>query len=448
MRRVHVRDRGPGPRDGVVDLGRVRTRVVGVGDRRATRHEHLAIGQQRGRGTVGARRDHLPGGGPGPAGRVVQLGAAVKPVTRTLPSPSNVAVAPSQRSRRPSSPSVAVQVPLAGSYSCALLSTPPRAPCRRAATWPWTPVDGGSTMSPGGGPGPGGRVIQLRGGQVGDSSPLTAYHEHPAIEEPHRRVSERGVTIDPVGIQTPPGPATGIGLADGAADSLGLGDVASGDAVATAIDRWLRHRRDDRRQPQEAGARRQRPTDEQQGCGREKRDAAAPAEPSGGTRRRPGRRVARRPVPAIAARAIDPASNGPTRSSASERRAAARRRSNWSKSCIAKFSPEPKQQAREPAAGARRRHPERASDLVGAELGHVAQGDQGPVGRIEGLEDAAQVRARRCCRPAGPSGGQAPLRARCRRPRSRGRSADATASSGGPRSRRLPRASRGSGPGP
>ena len=46
---------------------------------------------------------------------------------------------------------------------------------------------------------------------------------------------ERGVTIDPVGIQTPPGPATGIGLADGAADSLGLGDVASGDAVATAI---------------------------------------------------------------------------------------------------------------------------------------------------------------------------------------------------------------------
>ena len=46
---------------------------------------------------------------------------------------------------------------------------------------------------------------------------------------------ERGVPIDPVGIQTPPGPATGIGLADGAADSLGLGDVASGDAVATAI---------------------------------------------------------------------------------------------------------------------------------------------------------------------------------------------------------------------
>ena len=95
----------------------------------------------------------------------------------------------------------------------------------------------------------------------------------------------RGVPIDPVGIQTPPGPATGIGLADGAADSLGLGDVASGDAVATAIDRWFRHRRDDGRQPQKAGARRQRPTDEQQGCGREKRHAATPAEPSGRTRR-------------------------------------------------------------------------------------------------------------------------------------------------------------------
>src|SRR6188474_1306801 len=45
----------------------------------------------------------------------------------------------------------------------------------------------------------------------------------------------RGVPIDPVRIQTPPGPATGTGLADGAADSLGLGNVASGDAVATAI---------------------------------------------------------------------------------------------------------------------------------------------------------------------------------------------------------------------
>ena len=68
------------------------------------------------------------------------------------------------------------------------------------------------------------------------SSRSAAYDEHPwPIEEPHRGGLHRGgVAIVPVGIQTPPGPATGIGLADGAADSLGLGDVASGDAVATA----------------------------------------------------------------------------------------------------------------------------------------------------------------------------------------------------------------------
>jgi HAMP domain-containing protein len=41
------------------------------------------------------------------------------------------------------------------------------------------------------------------------------------------------------------------------------------------------HRRDDRWPLQEAGARRQRPTREQQGGGREQRDASAPAEPSG-----------------------------------------------------------------------------------------------------------------------------------------------------------------------
>ena len=98
-------------------------------------------------------------------------------------------------------------------------------------------------------------------------------------------------------------------------------------------DRWGRHGRDDRRQPQDAGARRQRPADEQQGRGGEKRHAAAPAEPSGPTRRRPGEARGMRPVSAIAARAIDPASNGPTLASASSRRASARRRSNWSKSC-------------------------------------------------------------------------------------------------------------------
>ena len=45
-------------------------------------------------------------------------------------------------------------------------------------------------------------------------------------------------------------------------------------------------RRDDGRQPHEAGPRRQRPADEQQGCRREKRHAATPAELSGWTRPR------------------------------------------------------------------------------------------------------------------------------------------------------------------
>ena len=211
---------------------------------------------------------------------------------------------------------------------------------------------------------------------------------------------------------------------------------------------WGRHRRYDRRQPQEAGAHRQGPTDEQQGCGREERDAAAPAEPSGGTREARGRRLG-------APGAVDRGTGDPPLPRTDQRSGRrrnegrlARRRSNWSKSVISEFSPEPKQQAREPAAGAGRRHPERASDLVGAELGHIAKGDQGPVGRIEGLEDAPQVRARDACRPGGPTDGQGPPRARCRRQRSRGRSADASASSGGPRSRRPRRASCGSGSGP
>src|SRR4029453_3142965 len=105
-----------------------------------------------------------------------------------------------------------------------------------------------------------------------------------------------------------------------------------------------------------------------------------------------GRRLALDCVPAIAASAIDPASNGPTLASASERRAAARRRSNRSKSVIAKFSSEAKQQAREASTSARRRHPERAPNLVGAQLGHVAKGDQGPVGWIKGREDPPQIR--------------------------------------------------------
>ena len=65
------------------------------------RHEHLAVAQQRGReAAVGL--EHVPGGGPGPALRVVQLGggqvvsllAPEPPATSTLPSRSRTAVWP------------------------------------------------------------------------------------------------------------------------------------------------------------------------------------------------------------------------------------------------------------------------------------------------------------------------------------------------------------------
>ena len=82
----------------------------------AARHEHLAIGQQGG-GVAVARCDHLPGGGPGPAGGVVQLrrrhSRSRAPCRRAAPWPCRhqpLTIFP-----------VAVQVPLAGSYSSAPL---------------------------------------------------------------------------------------------------------------------------------------------------------------------------------------------------------------------------------------------------------------------------------------------------------------------------------------
>src|SRR3970040_1843379 len=101
----------------------------------------------------------------------------------------------------------------------------------------------------------------------------------------------------------------------------------------------------------------------------------------------------RRWVLAIAARVIDAGSNSAMFRSASVRSATTRRCSNGSKSIITKVSTKPKQDARETATAARRRHPERTADLVGAELGDVAQGDQGSVGRIERREDTPQIGA-------------------------------------------------------
>ncbi len=74
-----------------------RPSLTGLSGDVAARHEHPAIGQQdRPRG-CGAGRIICPGGGPGPAVGVVQLGRRRRPVTSTLPSRSSVA-----ERRRPS----------------------------------------------------------------------------------------------------------------------------------------------------------------------------------------------------------------------------------------------------------------------------------------------------------------------------------------------------------
>ena len=146
-----------------------------------------------------------------------------RPVTSTLPSRSNVADA-----RRPLMTifPVAVQVPLAGSYTSAPMIRGRRA--SGSSTSPTSTLPSRSNVAgkprvglehvPGGGPGPGGRVVQLRGGVV-LIAVGAAHDEHPAIEEPHGVWPERGVPIDPVAIQTPAG---------GVAATAGGGETPAG----------------------------------------------------------------------------------------------------------------------------------------------------------------------------------------------------------------------------
>ena len=93
----------------------------------------------------------------------------------------------------------------------------------------------------------------------------------------------RGVPIGPVGIQTPPGPATGVDASVGAGEveAVGIGDAVAGDEVATAAADGSGTGGTTDGSRSEAGARRQRPTDEQQGCRRKQGDAAAPGGSSG-----------------------------------------------------------------------------------------------------------------------------------------------------------------------
>ena len=154
-----------------------------------------------------ARVGHLPGGGPRPAVGVVQLGGAV------VADHEDLAVA-QQRGRASSPPltilPVAVQVPLAGSYTSA-----PRPGCRirvvdipnehpAVAQQRGREAIAGSEHVPGGRPGPGVRVVQLRGGVglVRPAPPATS-------TRPSRSRTavwpERGVPIVPVAIQPPAG---------------------------------------------------------------------------------------------------------------------------------------------------------------------------------------------------------------------------------------------------
>ena len=106
--------------------------------------EHLAVGQQRRRVKLACGAE-AAGGAPGAGGRIVQLRAREIADAVTSSRDEHLAVGQQRRrvmiacgARLP----VAVQVPVAGSYSSALARTPllsilpPPAPCRWAATSP------------------------------------------------------------------------------------------------------------------------------------------------------------------------------------------------------------------------------------------------------------------------------------------------------------------------
>src|SRR4029079_5397504 len=125
---------------------------------------------------------------------------------------------------------VAVQVPVAGSYSSARSGKP-------ASTRP-----SGSNVA-------GAYPTSSRSGlPVADQVPVTGSYSSavcppaPSLESPpmastrpsrsRTRLPSPGLIIEPVRIHAPPGPSTETGLAEGRASSLGLGILASGDAIA------------------------------------------------------------------------------------------------------------------------------------------------------------------------------------------------------------------------
>ena len=225
---AHGRRRDPGPRGRIVQLGRFLNAVDGVTElvkNVAARHEHLAIRQQDGRVAVSVPLGHPPGGGPGPAVGVVQL-APWLPVTSTVPSRSNVAVAPLVGEIIFP---VAVQVPLAGSYTSAPRFQRASSSAFGSSPSPTSTLPSRSNVAGkpaagldhvlGGRPGPGGRVVQLRGGVVLIAVGATR-RRAPGRRGAARRWSLRGVPIEPVAIQAP--------ARSGTADGVGSGDSRAG----------------------------------------------------------------------------------------------------------------------------------------------------------------------------------------------------------------------------
>ena len=68
------------------------------------------------------------------------------------------------------------------------------------------------------------------------SLPWRPRNEHPAIEEPHRGMALARRDHRPGGIQTPPGPATGVDASVGAGEvrTVGAGDSLAGVATAAS----------------------------------------------------------------------------------------------------------------------------------------------------------------------------------------------------------------------
>ena len=270
----------------------VRPTPTGVATVVPTYREHPAVGQQDGRVAVALLRSSLPVAVQVPlAGSYTSEPLSL--LTSTLPSRSSIGRAtPQAQTIFP----VARSTSRAGSYSSRRrdLSVTGRrpGPCRRAAGRPQDATPGLSMLP------------------VADQVPVTgsyssaevillpaaaAHHEHPAIEEPHRGVARARRAHRPgrdPDASRPRDRDRTRGWCRRFARARGR---RIGRCRGDRDHRWFRHRRDDGRQPQEAGARRQRPADEQQGCGREKRHAATPAEPSGNAPWPPGGDPERRP---------------------------------------------------------------------------------------------------------------------------------------------------------